>query len=552
MIRFLLALSVLAVGQHVEGALLIGVEANPIDREIASRANGPLAGSATDAEFLRRASLDLAGIVPTALEARAFLDDKDPAKREKLVDRLLASPDHARRMEQAFTVMFLERKSGSLVPDAQWREFLQKSFAANEPWNEVVRKLLLADGRDAGTRAGMKFMADEGKVDPHRLTNDIGRLFLGKNLLCAQCHDHPSIGEYKQADFMGLYAYVSQSKIHQDPKTKQSLLIETPATGETEFISVFKPGVKNTTGPRLPGGKEVEVPTFEKGQEYEKAPEKGGAPGVPKFRPRELLARDLPSSDNRQFARNAVNRFWFILMGRGIIHPLDLDHKGNPPSHPALLDALTDEFVAGGYDVRKFLRRIALSESYARSSLLPAGVSEKKIPPQSFRVAIPKPLSAEQMAFALLQATGNLERVAKAPAGPKFTTKDYLNGKIPSPPSNLNDVMRFFTEIFGGTSGEPEIDFQPSTTHALFLMNERLVLQWLVPKEGNLVDRLSKIADPGAAAEELYLSVLTRLPDAGERADTAAYLARNASRRNEALGELAWALLASAEFRLNH
>ena len=532
--------------------LLLTPEANPIDREIGARSNGPLAGPATDAEFLRRASLDLAGLLPTVAEARAFLDDKDAAKREKLVDRLLASPDYARRMEQAFTVMFLERRSGTLVPDAQWRDFLQKSFAANEPWNEVVRKILLADGRDAGTRAGMKFMADEGKVDPHRLTTDIGRLFLGKNFLCAQCHDHPSIGEYKQADFMGLYAYLSQSKIHQDPKTKQSLLIETPATGESEFISVFKPGIKNTTGPRLPGGKEVEVPTFEKGKEYETPPEKGGAPGVPKFRPRELLARDLPSADNRQFARNAANRFWFLLMGRGIIHPLDLDHKGNPPSHPALLETLTDEFVAGGFDVKKLLRRIALSESYARSGLLPAGVSEKKIPPQSFRVAIPKPLSAEQMAYALMQATGNLDRITKATGGAKFTTKDYLNGKIKEPPANLTDVMRFFTEIFGGSSGEPEIDFQPSTTHALFLMNERLVLQWLVAKEGNLIDRLSKIADAGGATEELYLSVLTRLPDAGERADAAAYLAKNASRRTEALGELAWALLASAEFRLNH
>jgi hypothetical protein len=113
----------------------------------------------------------------------------------------------------------------------------------------------------------------------------------------------------------------------------------------------------------------------------------------------------------------------------------------------------------------------------------------------------------------------------------------------------MADVMRFFTEIFGGASGEPEVDFQPSTTHALFLMNEKLVLQWLVPQEGNLVDRLSKLADP---TEELYLSTLTRLPDADERADAAAYLGKNASRRTAALGELAWALLASAEFRLNH
>jgi hypothetical protein len=527
-------------------ALLLLLDGTPIDREIGEKANGPLAGRSTDAEFLRRASLDLAGVIPTSDETRAFLDDKDPAKREKLVDRLLASPEYARRMEQAFTVMFLERKSGTLIPDAQWRDFLQKSFTANEPWSHVVRKILLADG---GARAGMKFMADEGKVDPQRLALDIGRLFLGKNYLCAQCHDHPRISAYKQADFMGILAYVNQSKVHQDPKTKQSMLIESPATGKVEFTSVFKPDQKSATGPRLPGGKEIDVPKYEKGQEYEKPPEKGGAPGVPKFRPRELLAHDLPSAENRQFARNAVNRFWFLLMGRGLIHPLDLDHPRNEPSHPALLDQLTDEFVASGFDVKKLLRRIALSESYGRSGLLPAGVSDKKIAPESFRVAIPKPLSAEQMAYALMRASGNLDRIQKAPAGAKFSTKDYLSGKLKEPPSTMADVMRFFTEIFGGASGEPEVDFQPSTTHALFLMNEKLVLQWLVPQEGNLVDRLSKLADP---TEELYLSTLTRLPDADERADAAAYLGKNASRRTAALGELAWALLASAEFRLNH
>jgi hypothetical protein len=530
--------------------LLLAPEADPIDREIGAKANGPLAGRATDAEFLRRASLDLAGVVPTPAETRAFLGEKDPAKREKLVDRLLAGPDYARRMEQAFTVMWLERRSGTLVPDAQWREFLRKSFAANEPWDQVVRNMLLAAGPEA--RAGMKFMADEGKLDPQRLALDVGRLFLGKNYLCAQCHDHPRISDYKQADFMGLLAYVNQSKVHQDPKTKQAVLVESPATGKVEFTSVFKPEVKGATGPRLPGGKEIDVPKYEKGQEYEKPPEKGGAPGVPKFRPRELLARDLPSAENRQFARNAVNRFWFLLMGRGLVHPLDLDHARNTPSHPELLERLSDEFAAGGFDVKKLLRRIALSESYGRSGLLPAGVSDKKVAPESFRVALPKPLSAEQMAYALMQATGNLERISRAPAGAKFTTKEYLNGKIQTPPSGLADVLRFFTEIFGGASGEPEVEFQPSTTHALFLMNEKLVLQWLVPQEGNLVDRLSKIADSGAAVEELYLSALTRLPDAEERAEGVAYLAGNAPRRTEALGELAWALLASAEFRLNH
>src|SRR5436189_5368007 len=129
-------------------------------------------GDATDAEFLRRATLDLAGSIPTADQARAFIADADPAKRATLIDRLLASPDYARRMEQAVTVMFLERRSGGKISDALWVEHLRKSFAANEPWDRVVRGLLLADGVQEESRPAMKLLADGAGGDPNRMTQD--------------------------------------------------------------------------------------------------------------------------------------------------------------------------------------------------------------------------------------------------------------------------------------------------------------------------------------------------------------------------------------------
>ena len=479
---------------------------------------------ATEAEFLRRITLDLAGTIPTADQARSFLADADPAKREKLIDRLLASPDYARRMEQAITVMFLERRSGGKIPDAQWSAYLTKAFAANEPWDRIVRSMIASDGRADETRPAMKLLADGAGGDPNRMTNDIARLFLGRNLLCAQCHDHPSVKEYKQAEYMGLFAFLSVSKLQDDPKTKKPLLAETAATGKVEFASVFSTAKKHQTGPRLVGGEEIAIPTFEKGKEYEQPPAKGAA-GIPKFRPRELLADELVH--HPQFARNSVNRFWFLFLGKGIIHPLDYDHKANPPSDPALLDSLTAGFVESGFDVRKLVRRIVTSEQYARGG----------------RTAPTKPLSAEQMTYAVMTATGNLDRVRRASDNSKFAVKSYLDGKSKVGPSSLPDVLKLFTAVFGNAEGEPEIGFQPSMTHALFLMNDRLILDWLKPADGNLTSRLAKLSDD-ALADELYLSVLTRLPVAAERKEVAAYKGN--------VADLVWALIASTEFRMSH
>src|SRR6185295_4461050 len=204
---------------------------------------------------------------------------------------------------------------------------------------------------------------------------------------------------------------------------------------------------------------------------------------------------------------------------------LDLDHRANPPSDPALIDELTKSFVESGFDVRAPVRRIVTSPQYARGG----------------KASPSKPLSAEQFAWATLQATGNLERLLKGPVpeGSKFSVKEYLSGKKTEPPTALPDILRLYVEVFGNAAGEPEVGFQPSMTHALFLMNDRLVLDWVKPREGNLVARLSKLSGD-AIADELYLSVLTRLPVAAERKEVAGYKGN--------VADLVWALMASTEF----
>jgi hypothetical protein len=494
----------------------------------------------------------LAGIVPTAEQVRVFLADKDRQKREKMIDRLLDGEEYPRRMREAFTVMLLERRTGVTVPDDEWNSFLENSFGQNKPWDQFARELIQADGANEKTRGSVKFFTATGRASHDQMTQDVGRLLLGMNIHCAKCHDHPNVEQFTQADYFGLLAFLNQSTVAKHSSLQKSFLVEKVATGKLEFESVFFPGEKKQVGPRLPGGDEIEIPTFEKGEEFSE-PAADGLPGVPKFRPRQLLAEKLAVATNRRFVENSVNRFWFLMMGRGLVEPLDMLHDANPASHPELLTLLADEFVAHQFDVKWLLRELALSNTYQRSSIFPKGVESTNAPPRSYQVANAKGLTPEQMAWSMMRVTGVLERIVKTPRpeDSAFTFKDYINGRIPAP-DNLADTMLLFTSVFGNPPGEAEVSFQPSMGQALFLMNEQLVLDWLKPSQGNLVDRLVKLEDPVQVTEELYLQILGRFPGEEESAQVAAHLEKNRDRFSEAVSEYAWALVTSAEFKLNH
>src|SRR4051812_32094711 len=149
-----------------------------IDRMIEDQLGGEVAAPAADAEFLRRVWLDLTGTIPSASETRAFLDDPSPYKRDRLIDRLLVSPAFARRMATFFDLMLMERRPDVYITGPQWREYLRRSFAANKPYDQLVREILTADGSEPSQRSPAKFFMDR-KTEPYLLTRDVGRLFLG-------------------------------------------------------------------------------------------------------------------------------------------------------------------------------------------------------------------------------------------------------------------------------------------------------------------------------------------------------------------------------------
>ncbi len=516
----------------------------------------PVAERASDAEFLRRVTLDLTGVVPDAKTARAFIEDKSADKRVRLIDRLLASDEYSKHMAVVFDVMLMERRPDKYVTTLEWRDWLAESFADDKPLNVLTAEILGADGVEDEKRPAARFYLDRA-VDKDTLVRDIGRLFLGMNLQCAQCHDHPDIDDYRHQYYHGLSVFVAGSKTFRQPDGR--FVLQETVLREVEFASVFDPDKTKKTGPRLIEAL-LTVPEFSEGEEYVEKPSRT-VRSVPKFSLRELLSKKLPSNETPEFGRNMANRLWAMMMGRGLVHPLDMHHAGNPPSHPELMQSLTHRLSSSGYRVRSFLREIALSDAYQRSSLVPGGVNPDDIPLDSYAVAGMKGLSPEQLFESLLVATQSnpvlewqianalAEEGASAEADADDETKK--NQAAEARRQKRAERLAEFVTVFGSVPGQPEGEFTSSLPQALFLANNETVSGWVPPGLGNLAERLVTLGDPNAIADELYLSTLSRFPDAEERRLVAEYLGESED-RPKAITALVWSQLASAEFRLNH
>ena len=477
-----------------------------------------------DAEFVRRTYLDFAGRIPTSAETKAFLADPAADKRVKLIDKLLAAPEYATRMTDLFHVMLMER----LGDNPEWTKFLRESFEKNAPWDVMVKKMLRADPKETAQPGAAFWISKrlenygQNPVDYSGLTRDVGRLFLGKNFQCCECHDHLTVEEYKQQHFQGLHSFFKNTYLVNPAKM---IVGERPTLEKTPFASVFTK-IQMSTSPALPGMMMIEIPALAKGMEYSEPPDKKtNSPGVLKFSPLKEISERLPTKENRDFTRNAANRMWFLLVGRGLVHPLDLHHAANPASHPELLDLLASEFAEHNFDMKWLFREIALSKTYQRSSKLPPGVKEPS-EPKHFATALERRLTAEQLLQSVIIATD---------ADPKLT--DTLRAK--------------YVKAFANQPRDPEDEVTPSLKSALFLLHDDAVLGLLKPKTGNLVDRVAKLPD-AEAVDELFLAILSRKPTADERTAITKMLAKHPDKRAEAIGRVAWALLATMEFGVNH
>lgn len=335
----------------------------------------PASLPASDAEFARRVSIDLTGMPPDVDRLRTFLADKSPDKREKLVQGLIASPHFERRLATFLDITLMERRPYKDIKEDEWMTYLLSSVRSNKPWNELAREILSADGTEESSRAAVRF-ALARDAEPNLLTRDVSRIFFGRDLQCAQCHNHPLVEDYLQADYQGMLAFIAPGFVKTiqkpGPKTKDgkpgkpiSLKIYAEKDGDDiSFESVFVKNTKHRTGPRLIGEPSILEPDV--------LPVSTTNVNRPKHSRREKMAALATSGQVAAFNENIANRLWGMMMGRGLVHPPDFHHRDNPPVKPTLMKELGTQFALMKFDMKTFLQEVALSKVYQRSYELPA------------------------------------------------------------------------------------------------------------------------------------------------------------------------------------
>jgi hypothetical protein len=466
------------------------------------------AEAADDAEFLRRVYLDLHGVIPPREQAERFLADADPAKRARLVDALLASPRYGDHLADLWSADLIS----PLADDRDSRADRLRSWLAGQfntgRWDRIASGLLTATGKMEDNPAVTYLIEGRLPRSAPDLTDLVSRYFLGVRLNCAQCHDHPLV-HWKQQDFWGMAAFFAQ--IQTPGRAKQVYQVGVVDDPRLTLSSLRDAGMIDGFMPR--------APTFLGGQEMRPGKEANRA----------ALAGWMTSPENPYFARATANRTWWRLFGRGIVQPVDDMHEANPASHPQLLDLLARRFIESGFDLKFLTRAVVLSRAYQRTSRPgESGESGEKQAALFGRMSI-KVLSAGQL-------YDSLETVFGPPA--KVSGADVRRGS-----------RREFTQFFG-ENGEPDpTAYRRGIPHLLRQMNSG---QFDGP---NLDELLARLAAPGRSPDEvaadLFLTILSRRPTGDERARFRSHLPRAGSER-EAYRELAWALMMSSEFSLNH
>lgn len=492
------------------------------------------AAIASDAEFMRRVYLDLVGVIPTAAEARAFITSEAKNKRSQLIDQLLADERFAKQQANIWEVtLFGRNPQGQAVKDRSGiQNWLKKQFAENRPYDQWVRDLLRAEGSTA--EHGPPAFLGQYDRKPEDATEAVTELFLGVQLQCARCHDHP-FETWTQLDFYGTAAFFARLRLVKVGKHNN---VESFAVGEMNRGDVLftgpaidqQPGQKGEpVGAKFLLGEQVVEPELDESIKDPRNFPANKMPPAPKFSRKDAFADWATAADNRFFARAITNRIWAQFMGRGLVHPITNMSESNEPTHPDLLNELAAALNEHHFDLKWYIRELCNSETYQRASI---GGSEHSLP-MWFERARSRALSAEEL-VASWRAAVSYDATNPKPSNNKFA------------PIADGYIYRFFGRPNNGSG-----DFSGGMPEHLF-MNNGGISQLLTTAKGSLHDRLSNSEAPWEdRVDELFLATLTRFPEPDEKQAFAKFLADEQDTRNR-LSDAIWSLVTCSEFRFNH
>ena len=491
-----------------------------VDRPVIEKLNrlkitpSPLAD---DAMFLRRVYLDLIGVQPTPDELQAFVNDTRGDKRERTIDALFERSEFVDHWSLKWGDLLQNSRNSVSAPGMYlFREFLRGAIAANMPLDEMARKIFTAQGGAVDDPASVYFAISK---DTNDTVERATQVFCGVRMLCARCHAHP-LENWTQADYYGLASFFSQVSTRPDTRftgIANSKLVQVNLTAGP----AINPRTSRGQPPRYLGGEEPTLPA-----------------GVDR---RTAYAQWLTSPEQPYFARGLVNRIWSYFFHRGIVEPVDDVRSTNPPINPALLDALTADFIAHRFDMRHLMRQIVTSQTYQRTSL---ANETNQFDEQNFSHAVPRRIPAEALLDSLVQATGVPENFGGAPAG--FRAAQLPDANVTSP----------FLGLFGKPQRmeacECERDNNSNMLQALHMINGNSILGRVSQANGRLTRLLAKKPANDELVRELYLWTLVRQPTSDELKLAGEFLASYDDKTAEAAQDLFWALLNSKDFLLVH
>ncbi len=491
-------------------------EANFIDKVVFKKLKSlglPASAISTDATFLRRVTVDIAGRLPTLEETTAFLEDTSPNKREALVQRLLNSTAYAEYFANKWSAILRNKRRADVDKGATFgfHDWIRHSFHNNKPYDQFVREIITASG-DARSNPPVAWYREV--KDQAAQVEDTAQLFLGLRIQCARCHHHP-FEKWSQQDYYGFAAFYAQVG-----RKKGYTAGEARIHHRRGVAAARNPKTGETVKPTGLGGEELTIPALED--------------------PRHELVDWMAAKDNPFFAYALVNRYWKHFFGRGLVDPEDDMRVTNPASNPELLDALAQDFIASGFDLKHLISTICNSTTYQLSSLPNEWNQSDK---QNFSRYYPKRLNAEVLLDSIDQVTGTQTRFNGAPTGMKAV-------QLPD-----NGFNSYFLTVFGrpesSSACECERSGEANLAQSLHLLNSSEI-------QGKLTSgRAAKLANDkkrehAEKINELYLLAFSRKPTQQETDIAMAHIEKNEKNVKFAYEDIVWALINTKEFLFNH